>query len=328
VLWTAAVSAADGPSAQQIFFRRAGRLMRFDVSGRFERVLWPQTGRDEDGAPAVSADGATVFFGFGGNLWAIPAAGGAPRRVTRLGQARAVNAGAADTCDNPCPSPDGRFLAYRFTAADGHRCLRLVDLGDETDRLVANGPEGPATWSPDSTRLLFTVVGQLWQYDSTRGQLRPCLPDADGVAQPRFLADGRLLLLRDGLATLLRPDGAATWKAPAGFDGQLPWPAPDGRSLALVRRGEEPGRPGHSWSEIHVLPLGEPRVRLVLSTFAPHGVNGHATLLGWFDARRLLVLRDLNEGCRKIYAVQVDTSNAELIFKGQDRDDGFAVWPS
>jgi len=67
---------------------------------------------------------------------------------------------------------------------------------------------------------------------------------------------------------------------------------------------------------------------VVLSTYAASGRGGRAELLGWMDADRVLVLRDLYENCRKVYAVSLNTARADLVLKGQDRDAGFAVWPN
>jgi dipeptidyl aminopeptidase/acylaminoacyl peptidase len=327
VLLPLAVAANTGPrGAERLYFRRDGRVMTAELARGRERTLWPEPDADEVEAPAVSRDGATVFFSQDGNLWAIGSEGGLPRRLTRLGRPRP----AAERCDSPWPSPDGGRLAYRCTAAGGRSELRLLTLADGSDRGLAEDIEGQAAWAPDGRSLVFTAGGRLWRLALDRpGRPQSVAPSAAGADRdPFFGDDGRLWFSRAGLAMVQAPGSAPAPATPRPVDGGQPRLSPDGDRLALVRTAVDPSDPRHAWSEISVVRLGLAGVQRVVSTYAPQGVNGHAQLLGWLDGERLLVLRDLNEMARKVYAVGVDAPAAQLLFKGQDRDDGFTVWPS
>lgn len=147
------------------FSSRAGGIRTMRIDGSERRQL--TTGND--GEPAWSSDGSTIYFsrftrtraGDCGSIFAVATTGGKPRRITdarRTGHSHV----------NAAPSPDGTRVVFSdWDACEGGTSsprLRVVDAtgratGDLA-RLAHNGyypdPEHScAVWSPDGTRLAF-----------------------------------------------------------------------------------------------------------------------------------------------------------------------------
>ncbi|HKG95186.1 MAG TPA: hypothetical protein VKA84_24930 [Gemmatimonadaceae bacterium] len=194
---------------------------------------------DDDQRPTVAA-GTVVFARFTGtrsDLYAVPLAGGAERRVTDT-----------PTFDENAPalSPNGQRLAYtRSDAAVGLPRLWLSDAGGAGAAAAATGitaagaVDATPRWSPTGDRLLFVSTAA-----AGTAQLY-VLPAAGGTAslldvgpgpnvEPAWSADGGAVAFTSarqsgvGLyrATVATP-AAAVWLA-AGQAGEAVW-LPDGR---------------------------------------------------------------------------------------------------
>ena len=129
------------------------------------------------------------------DLYAVSTAGGASRRIT-------VNPGADS---GPQYSPDGKYIAYRSQLRAGYESDRwrlmvleratgkLTNLTESMDRWVSS-----FTWSPDSTRLFFTVEDrgrQSIQYlPVTGGGARVALSGDSHLDDPQFTPDGKTMV--------------------------------------------------------------------------------------------------------------------------------------
>ncbi|MBI2680740.1 MAG: S9 family peptidase [Candidatus Solibacter usitatus] len=129
------------------------------------------------------------------DLYAVPTAGGASRRIT-------VNPGADS---GPQYSPDGKFIAFRSQLRAGYESDRwrlmvleratgkLTNLTESMDRWVSG-----FTWSPDSARLFFTVEDrgrQSIQYlPVTGGGARVALSGDSHLDDPQFTPDGKAMV--------------------------------------------------------------------------------------------------------------------------------------
>lgn len=178
-------AAAAGPSGA-IAFSFGGRihLMRPDGSGRV-RV----TGGDGHGDPAWSPDGATLAYvrtarSLRSSIHVVDLAGGRSRPL--------FPAERAQTRD-PAWSPDGTRIAFvrdDRTAEEHQLVVAEVDGGGERVlRREPGEPEaralvGEPAWSPDGTRIAYTVTTL-----DRRHHFRPSLHvvDAEG-GEPRLLA--------------------------------------------------------------------------------------------------------------------------------------------
>ncbi|MEL7159595.1 MAG: LpqB family beta-propeller domain-containing protein, partial [Bacteroidota bacterium] len=97
--------------------------------------------------PALTPDGQTIIFAYGGDLWQVPAQGGAANRITAMDGAESA----------PKVSPDGKWLA--FTSAQyGNNDVYLMPLagGAITQLTFHEANDEVANWSWDSEEIYFT----------------------------------------------------------------------------------------------------------------------------------------------------------------------------
>jgi dipeptidyl aminopeptidase/acylaminoacyl peptidase len=139
-----------------------------------------------DPEPAVSTNS---------DIYVVPLTGGEAKRIT-------LNP-AAD--EGPQYSPDGRYLAFLSQFRPGYESDRwrlqvleratgkTTNLTESLDRWV-----GSFTWSPDSTRLFFTVEDrgrtELQMIAATGGGIRTIISGASSVDDVQFSWDGRTMI--------------------------------------------------------------------------------------------------------------------------------------
>ncbi len=105
-----------------------------------ERALWLR-------AAAISPDGRTVAFSYRGDLWSVPATGGAATPLT-------VHA-AHDTA--PVWSPDGRQIAFASDRYGNFDVFVMPAAGGEARRLTFHSADDtPTSFTPDGKAVLFS----------------------------------------------------------------------------------------------------------------------------------------------------------------------------
>ncbi len=191
--------------------QRRQHLMVVDSDGRDLKDLTPGP-RDVPpfslGGPddyAISPDSAEVAFAMNADaepatstnsdIYTVPIDGGDLKKIT-------TGPGA----DNATLySPDGKYLAFRSQARPGNESdrWRLMALDRATGR-TTNLSEGldrwveSFTWSPDSTRLFFTVEDRgrtgLQMIPVTGGGARTIVSGASSLDDVQFTSDGRTMI--------------------------------------------------------------------------------------------------------------------------------------
>jgi dipeptidyl aminopeptidase/acylaminoacyl peptidase len=179
---------------------------------------------------AISPDGSEVCYtvnmdpvpaiSTNTDLYAVPIAGGPPRRISN-------NPGADNS---PAYSPDGKYLAWRAQVRPGYESDRwrlwvmdranghVTDLTENIDRWVNS-----FIWSPDSGALFFTVEDrgrQSIQFKSVKGgEARVALSGDNHLDDMQFTPDGKTLVYTQQSAT--QPAGiyraSSTGGAPAAL---------------------------------------------------------------------------------------------------------------
>ena len=129
------------------------------------------------------------------DIYVVPIDGGDVKKIT-------TGPGADNT---PLYSPDGKFLAFRSQARGGYESdrWRLMELDRATGRATSLTENldrwvGSVTWSPDSTRIFFTVEDRgrtgLQMIQATGGGSRNIIAGASTLDDVQFTSDGRTMI--------------------------------------------------------------------------------------------------------------------------------------
>ncbi len=156
-------------------------------------------------AYAISPDSAEVAYtvntepgaatSTNSDIYTVPITGGDARKLT--------SNIAAD--NSPLYSPDGKYLAYRAQTRSGYESDRwrlvVIDRSTGVRATLTEGLDRSVegfTWSPDSTRLFYTVLDRgrqgLQMIGVTGGAARAIINGSSSLDDVQFTADGKTLL--------------------------------------------------------------------------------------------------------------------------------------
>ena len=152
----------------------------------------PSTGTRLLRTPTVSA--TQIAFGYAGNIWIVPRAGGDARRLTSF----------AGEASNPQFSPDGQFVAFSGQYAGNTDVYVVASRGGEPKRLTWHpGADQVQGWTPDGRSVVFssgrathaaTGVPRFWTVPAAGGVEEPMvIPRAN---QGKISPDGRYVAYR------------------------------------------------------------------------------------------------------------------------------------
>ena len=147
--------------------------------------------------PVVAPDGRSIVFfrssgGPLGDLWIVPSAGGAPRRLT-FDDAEA---------GSPTWTPDGKFVIF-FSKRAGSRTLWSISAagGDATPITTGAGEDSDPQISLDGRRMIYTNVRNrfsLEALDAATGRRALLTESRALMSAPRFSPDGdRITFFRE-----------------------------------------------------------------------------------------------------------------------------------
>jgi Tol biopolymer transport system component/C-terminal processing protease CtpA/Prc len=258
------------------------------ASGAPEGRTAPPEARAAFYEPALSPDGSEIAFVSGGDIWTVPASGGAARLL--------ISDPATES--RPLYSPDGSRLAFVSTRT-GHGDIYVLTFATGTlDRLTfSDGMDQLDAWSRDGRSVYFTTNTQ-----DISGMNDVLRVSVDGGTPMPVTADRYV---------------NEYWGAPS----------PDGATLAFTARGivsAQWWRKGHSHideSEIWLLHLGRERRYEAVTTGETGGKS--AWPMWSADGRTLYYMSD-RSGAENIWVQPIGGAARQVTsFR-----DGRVLWPT
>lgn len=138
-------------------------------------------------------------------------------------------------------SPDGNGIGVLHNSPTGTIDFELVEVGEGTSEVVAQGSPFYFSWSPDSSRVAAHVQGDLLGSIDLEGESSDLGATAAGYQAPHWIQAGILHLAEEGLE-LRQPDGEgrilATVSGPVSFVAN-----PQGTAVAVQTFAEDEETP-------------------------------------------------------------------------------------
>jgi Tol biopolymer transport system component len=244
------------------------------IDSKDRRVVHHVRGHIE--APNWSRDGKELVFNSGGLLYALPVAGGTPRKI---------DTGFATRCNNDHGlSPDGTEIAISDQSQGNGQSLIYVlpSTGGTPRRVTPLGPSYWHGWSPDGKTLAYCAErgGDYDVYtipleggEETRLTTAPGLDDG-----PDYSPDGQWITFnseRTGTMQIwrVRPDGREAQQLTSdGYNDWFPHPSPDGKWVAFL--SYEKGVKGHPPNRdvmIRLMPAEGGAIQVLAKLFGGQG---------------------------------------------------------
>ncbi len=182
------IAYAAGPTtAMQIYVRQ--------VSGGRPVPLTTDT-TDNFRWPRWSPDGSQIAYQSNDGIYVVPALGGAPRRITRLGPSKLrFSSGSGSPIAGFDWSPDGSRIAWTLGFNGEGVTVMTLSSGDTLRLPAPNGPFSPA-WSPDGRRIAVAAGNSLFifgaGYFGNVGASAIWVVPLDGTSATRVTADSSL----------------------------------------------------------------------------------------------------------------------------------------
>jgi Tol biopolymer transport system component len=213
-----------------VFSRRLGgrpaRLVVVNANARrLHRITHKKYEDDED--PVWSPDGKRIAFNGWGDGWVdffvVNADGSNERRVITNHPGLSANLGGGDAW-----SPDGHWIALSMN----HR-LAVINPDSENRRMIERRVvAGPAFWSTNGRKLIFSTKQALWAVR----------PDGSGLRKLASVQINWLQMSRDGLKFAIEAPGGLLYVVDSNGTGlhqiesNVRWPSfsPDGTKIAFT----------------------------------------------------------------------------------------------
>lgn len=310
------------------------------------------------GSPAISPDGSKIAYtvretnmegdesSFTTHIWVASADGSMNRQFTR----------GEDSATNPQFSPDGKYLSFISSREGDHQVYKMyLDGGEAVKVTSAENGVGSFQWSPDGTRIAYTMTdppseeqrtrererrdviivdrdhrfARLYVHDLENGTDKALYGDDIQTISFDWSPDGETIVFAHqptpnindryemNIATVPADSGAVSSLVDReGTDG-TPRYTPDGDYVLFTSHGGQLEAVGVQ--DLFVVPAagGEPRA-------LAHTYDRNATITG-FDADGNALIREWRNTTSVLYRMPLDGSEPELITPEDGIYNQFAV---
>jgi tricorn protease len=288
------------------------------ASGSGKPALLTKHSGDAVRWPGISRDGSTIAYEYGGDLWSVKTAGGAPQKLTiyarsddKTNPIRRLNlTGGATEAEI---TPDGKTLAL---VVRGDLWTIPSDKGGDATRLTNNpANDYDITWSPDGKKIVFASDRKgnfdIYTVDVNTKEEKVISEDPNDENSPQFSPDGKsIAFLRSGSQSgiyIASADGTGTPRRVAESEGNnlfnvgiqsYVW-SPDSKWIAFSRRD------ALDTIDVWVVPAaGGKEVNI---TYYP-GVNGQPM---WTSDGKYLLFISTRDGGSDLYSLPLQREKEE-----------------
>jgi Tol biopolymer transport system component len=285
------VAAVTVLKAQQGTKQLQSKMQVFDLASKSTKTIYSAAGVFE--APNWSPDGKSILFNTGGNLFQLPAEGGAPRQIDLQGLAK---------CNNDKGySPDGKLVAFSSSGQTrGSQVFTVPVTGGKPTLIVPETPSYFHAFSPDGKYLSFVAQRDgnfdLFRVPTPGGQQERLTSSPGYDDGPDYSPDGKWIYFNSN-----RSGKWAVWRMPAEGAGSndsraeqvtfddiedwFPHCSPDGKWMVFVAfpKGTETHNDRMPGVQLRIMPLPgdhlERSSSQLLTTF--YGGQGTINVNSW-----------------------------------------------
>jgi TolB protein len=253
-------------------------LQTIAIEDNFRRAIVVDSERAHLEAPNWSRDGKSLIFDRDGQIWTIPAGGGAVEHIDTGETTRCTGSHGL--------SPDGKWLAISCAMPDKPETqVYILPSGGGKPRLLTENPNSYFhSWSPDGKTIAFTRPshgsGNIYSISVDGGPETALTTDSGISDDPDYSADGKFIYFnsnRSGSMQIWRmlADGSHPEQITSDdYQNWTPHPSPDGKSILILSYDQQTtGHPANKDIALRILNVADGKLRVLVNIVGGSGTD-------------------------------------------------------